>query len=117
MTATIAIVVGLLVAGVVIFATRRRETTEATPPDRPTIVAWLALGFGVAALLAFGLSALALLDATVPSISLAVAAVAIGIADWVRGDRTWATWVGLAAGGVPAVFWLVFFIGQLVLPH
>lgn len=117
MEATVAILVGLVVAGVIVFATRGRATTEATPPDRPTIVAWLALGFGGAALVAFGLSALALVDVTVASISLAVAAVAIGIADWVRGDRTWATWVGLAAGGVPALFWLIFFIGELVFPN
>ncbi len=117
MQATIAIIIGLALAGVVIFATQGRATAEATPPGRPSIVAWFTVAFGAAALFAFGVSALQVFDLLLVSIGSAVAAVVVGAADFVRGDRTWATWIGLAAGGVPAAFWLVFFIGQLVLPH
>ena len=48
------------------------------------------------------------------SIACAAAAVIIGVGAVLRRDRRWPTWVGLAAGVIPAVFWIAFVVGNLL---
>lgn len=48
------------------------------------------------------------------SIACAAAAIMIGSGAVLRHDRRCPTWVGLAAGVLPAVFWVAFAIGNIL---
>lgn len=115
MQASLSALIGALVAVAVIYFTRRDSEEE--PPEQTTIIAWIALGTGVMAALAFGASALQLFDAVLASIGLAVLAGTTAVAAYVRGDRTWPVWVGLATGGTVAAFWIVFLVASIVSPQ
>lgn len=116
MWATIAFLSGVACAGIVLAVLRAREPGSAGPPARPTVLGWTTLAFGVAAAGAFA-SAI-LLEAEIrgflASIACASAAVIIGVGAVLRRDRRWPTWVGLAAGVVPGVFWIAFAVGNIV---
>lgn len=115
MQATLSALIGALIAVAAIYFTRRDSEEE--PPENTTIIAWIALGTGLAAALAFGASALQLFDAVLTSIGLAVLSAATGVTSFVRGDRTWPVWVGLAAGGTVAAFWVFFLVATMVWPQ
>ena len=44
---------------------------------------------------------------------LGVLGLVIGLYAMVRRDRTWRTWVGLVAGALVVVSWLLFGVGEL----
>lgn len=120
MLATISLLIGLLL-GVAVLALGRRAAAAGQPASGTTTPAWLTLGFGLVALVAFaggtgfgsgpGNSALGWLNL---SIALGFAAVVAGIGLLRRGVRGWPIWAGLLAGLIPAIFWIWFALGNLL---
>ncbi|MEI2420461.1 hypothetical protein V6O07_09310, partial [Arthrospira platensis SPKY2] len=53
MWATVASVVGVVSAGIVLAITRAREPVSAGSATQPTALGWLTLGFGIIAAMAF----------------------------------------------------------------
>ena len=51
------------------------------------------------------------------SMAFGLVGLASGIYAAVRRDRSWRMWVGLVTGGLVAMFWLLFVVGELVFPH
>ncbi len=115
MWATIAFLVGVACAGIVLAVCRAREPGSADPAARPTALGWLTLAFGVMAAVALVSGILREAGGGyLASIACASAAVIIGVGAVLRGDRRWPTWVGLAAGVIPAVFWIAFAAGNIL---
>lgn len=119
MQATIALVLGVAVGAIVLATVGRGITPQAGLPPRPTALGWCAFAFGILALAAAGL-----MMASVPvvarapiSIALAVAAMVVGIGAMAKRDRHWPTWVGLGLGALPATFWVVFMLGEILGPR
>lgn len=115
MWATIAFLGGVAVASVMLVVFRTREPHPAGASAKPSALGWLTLASGIAAAAAFGVGAFtdAELGGYLASIACATAAVIIGSGAVLRHDRRWPTWVGLAAGVVPAVFWIAFAVGNI----
>ncbi len=116
MWATIAFLSGVACAGIVLAVYRAREPGSADPAARPTALGWLTLTFGVMAAIAFAGAIFfeAALYGLLASIACATVAVIIGVGAVLRRDRRWPTWVGLAAGVIPAVFWIAFAVGNIL---
>lgn len=116
MWATIAFLGGIACAGIVLAVCRAREPDSTDPAARPTALGWLTLAFGVTTVVAFvgGIFGEAGGGGYLASIACASAAVIIGVGAVLRRDRRWPTCVGLAAGVIPAVFWIAFAVGNLL---
>jgi len=80
------------------------------------VLGWLTLAFGVIAAMTFavGMFTDAGMGGNLASIACATAAVMIGIRAVLSHDRFWPTWVGLAAGVLPGVFWIAFAVGNIL---
>lgn len=81
---------------------------------------WTLLSLGVAAVLVFGLGVFGLIDyplAAVPAVAIPFAGMVLGVGRIVLGDRAWQSLLGLGLSAVPALFWILFAIGELVLGH
>jgi hypothetical protein len=118
MWASISFVVGIVVGSIALFAVGRAVTSAGGPSEKPTALGWCALGLGLAALLAGVLMMVgmpAVSDARI-SIALMAAAMVVSVGAAIRRDRHWPTWVGLTAGAIPALFWVLFVGGELVGP-
>jgi hypothetical protein len=109
-----------LTAVIILNVTRRREPEETQSEPQPTTLGWVILAFSLIAVTALALGAWLSPQTDnsglVPfnlSIMLAFAAVIIGIETLKRHERHWITWVGLAAGAVPATFWIIFALGNI----
>jgi len=116
MWATIAFLGGVAVASVVLVVFRTREPRPAGASARPSALGWLTLASGITAAAAFGVGVFtdAKMGGNLASIACAAAAVMIGVGAVLRHDRFWPTWVGLAAGVIPAVFWSAFAVGNIL---
>jgi len=116
MWATFAFLVGVAVAGDVIAVFRAHEPRPAGASARPTALGWLTLASGIAAAAAFAVGVFtdAEMSGYLASIACAAASVIIGIGAVLRHDRFWPTWVGLAAGVIPGVFWIAFAVGNML---
>lgn len=113
MWATIAFLVGVAVAGAVLAVCRTREPRSARASAQPSALGWLTLASGSTAAAAFAVGVFTELGGYLASIACATTAVIIGVGAVLRGDRRWPTWVGLAAGVIPAVFWIAFAVGNI----
>jgi hypothetical protein len=120
MLASISLVLGILTAVIVLNVTRRREPEETQSAPQPSTLGWVTLAFGLIAVTALAMGAWLSPQANnsglVPfnlSIILAFAAVIIGIGTLKRHERHWITWVGLAVGLIPAIFWIIFALGNI----
>ncbi len=114
MLASVSFVFGILLAIGIVFVFGRRK---------PAALGWCTLALG-------GIAAIALVLATsldsggtniglpfyLTSIAGAAAAVVVGVVAVKRQARRWPTWVGLALGLVPAIFWIVFALGHVIGP-
>ena len=116
MWATIAFLVGVAGAGVVLAVFRTREPRPAGASARPSALGWLTLASGIAAAAAFAVGVFtdAGMGGYLASIACAAAAIMIGSGAILRHDRLWPTWVGLAAGVIPGVFWIAFAVGNML---
>ena len=121
MFATVSFIFGILLAVIVLVLARRRGPQADGPAAKPTTLGWCTLAFGLtaAAALAVGtrLSPRADNSGMGPfliSIIFAFAAVVVGIATLVKRDRRWPALVGLLAGLVPAIAWIVFAAGYIL---
>ncbi len=116
MWATIAFLVGVACAGIVLAVSRSRVPRSTGGSAQPSALGWLTLASGSTAAAAFAVGVFT--DAEpggyLASIACAAAAVIIGVGAVLRGDRRWPTWVGLAAGVIPAVFWIAFAVGNIL---
>jgi peptidoglycan/LPS O-acetylase OafA/YrhL len=116
---TIALVSGILLGSILLIVTRRNKLSENTSSARPTWSAWLTLALGITAAAVF---AVAMIDARKigtlmwAAITLPVATMMLGMGGLARGDRRWPTWLGLAFGLLPALFWVVFVVGEVLGP-
>lgn len=123
-----AIVTAALVLGVLILHERRRRNAG---PGVPAVAGWTALAFGIAGALAVlvplvgnwlavggvdqpGVVAPWLLPA---SMALGLTGLTAGGYAFARRDRSWRVWTGLAAAGLVTGFWLLFLIGEALMPH
>lgn len=126
MQASVSLVVGLLL-GWVAYLWLGPKIDPENPSGRPSALAWAGFGFGLIAFLivASGLifsrmgldlgRGVAISPAV--SIGLAFAGVVDGVGAWMKGDRHWPTWAAFGVAGLPALFWVVFAVGELVVPH
>lgn len=121
MLATASFAFGILLALIILAAARRRELAVGGLVPKPTPLGWCTLAFGLTAVTAFTLALWLTPSGNLPgmglwliSIATAFAAVVVGVGTLRRRDRHWPTWVGLVAGLAPAVFWIVFAVGNLL---
>lgn len=122
MLATLSLAFGVLLGTIVLNRTRS-EGEQGRQTQRPTTLSWLTLVFGLttATTLVLGLRltpstddlSMVLLNI---SIAFAFAAVIAGLGNLRRQVRDLPTWVGLIAGLTPAIFWIVFAIGNIISP-
>ncbi len=120
MLATVSFVFGILLATIVLVVVRREPEVVGAAP-KPTTLGWCTLAFGLTAITAFAVAMWLTprsnnsgLGLNLISITLAFAAVVIGVGNLIRRDRHWPTWVGLVAGLTPAVFWIAFAAGNIL---
>ncbi len=110
---TIGLVAGLLAAWALL-----RLTAE-----RP-ISSWIALVMGLASAAVFSITVFPGRDidfsigpVSIPlTIGLEAAAIAFAAGALARGERRWPNWLGLVLAAGPALFWVVFVIGELFGP-
>ncbi|TLN26581.1 hypothetical protein FDZ74_01850 [bacterium] len=114
MLASVSFVFGILLAIGIVFVIGRRK---------PGALGWCTLALG-------GIAVIALVLATsldsggtnvglpfyLISIAGAAAALPMGGVALKRLARRWPTWVGLALGLIPAIFWIVFALGHVFGP-
>lgn len=116
MWATIAFVVGVVTAGIILAMTRAHTPDSDDPTTQPTALGWLTLAFGIIAATAFvfGMFTKTGIGGNLVSISSACTTIIVGSRAILRHDRCWPTWVGLVAGVIPGVFWIAFAIGNML---
>lgn len=121
MLASLAFIVGI-VSGIAVWALASRDLPAVIDPwGPPTVAAWWTLSLGVASVVAVIIGSGWVLGTPpselswlLASIALAVAALVVGAATLMRGDRHWPTWAGLVLGGLPALLWVGFLIANLL---
>jgi hypothetical protein len=120
MLASVSLVLGILIAAIILTVTRRPTQRMVDSAPKPTLLGWITLGFGLIATMALvlGMSLSsqpndAGLGAFLLSIALGFAAVVISIGAIIRRELHWLTWVGLAIGLFPAIFWIIFLFGNI----
>jgi len=118
MQASIAFLAGVALALIILAATRPKAAPAEEPSSRPKALGWSVLVLGLIGLATFAFGALRSTGGPVylTSIMCGYAALIAGIGALLRGERHWPTWVGLVASVVPALFWIVFLIGNIVSP-
>ncbi len=107
MQASIAFLVGIAIAVVLLVVTRGvHESTSG----------WISLALGASTAIVLGMGfALASTFPLFPlSIALGFATVIFGVGNLVRGNRHWTVWVGVVLGVLGAGFWLLFLAGELL---
>jgi hypothetical protein len=113
MLASMALLLGVAVGLIVLATVGRARGTG------PELGSWV-LALGALATAAFVATALiqrhpeVAAMAAVASIALAFSTVLVGIGALRRGARGPATWLGLALGGLPALAWIAFLVGNLL---
>ncbi len=116
-------VIGILLAVILLVLLRRRGPAAGEAAAQPTPMRWIIFACGLVALLTL---AAAWAWPRVPaaewllgvSVAFTVATVILGgfsLARRDRRDRGWPTWAGLIAGLIPAVFWLIFAAGYILI--
>jgi hypothetical protein len=120
MLASISLVLGILLAMVILYFTRRQTPESSLTVSKPTTLGWFTLAFGLIATMALvlGMSLSsqpnnAGLGPLLLSIALGFAAVVTSIGAIIRRELHWLTWVGLAIGLFPAIFWIIFAFGNI----
>lgn len=121
---------GLFLGGAV-YAVLGTRIDPKSPPKRASALAWVAMGFGITAALMVlsGLlgpvvfSALGIAPSMVfslpagLSIVFAFAGTVAAFGAYAKHDRHWPTWVGIAIGLLPVLFWVWFVVAEIVTPH
>ena len=103
----------------VAFAAFLLATVGRAPGTAPELGGWT-LALGTMAAVAFVATGLIqsvpeiAFTAGLASIVLSFSAVLVGIGALRRGARGRTTWLGLALGGVPALAWIAFLVGNLL---
>lgn len=95
MTGTVSVVTGIVLGLLVLLMSRPRIPDETGIPVFSRLPKWVALNFGI--------------DGG--------AALVLGAGGLIRGDRCWQNWAGAALGALPALFWVVFAVGEFAYPH
>lgn len=105
-----ALAVGLLIGGLLAWQWGRR-IDRSNPPRRPSTLAWVAMGLGIAAAACFLLSVISgmfpavgwLIPTSFQTLALATgtSAVITAFTAVARRDRHWPTWVAIGAAAVP----------------
>lgn len=112
------VIFGILLVILIWMIDRRRGTGAQAAEPKPIPLAWWTLGFGlgaiIALLLAMQLSHLRTGLLWQVSIVFSCAALVLGIQTLRRRERRWPVWAGLAAGLIPALFWVAFALGYLL---
>jgi uncharacterized membrane protein len=112
---TIGLVAGLLAAWALLRLTAERS-----------ISSWIALVMGLASAVIFSITVLPGRDidfsigpTSIPlTIGLESAAITFALGAFARGERRWSNWLGLVLASGPALFWVVFVIGEIFgAPH
>lgn len=121
MFAAISLSFGILLAIVILAITRRGKPVVGGPAQRPTVLGWWTLAFGLIAATAFALTIWWTITSNIVgrglnliSIAFGFAAVVVGVGNLVRRDGHWPTWIGLIAGLIPAVFWTAFAVVNIL---
>jgi hypothetical protein len=107
---------GILLGWVLLVATGRKKDAQAMPAVKP---AWLSLAMGSAAAAVFAVAMIGPVRnpfLMFTAIGLPTAAVVLGGGRLARGDRRWQIWLGFIFGLLPALFWVAFAIGEVVMP-
>jgi hypothetical protein len=119
--ASVSFVIGILLAVIVLAVAGRRAAEAGGPAPKPTTLGWCTLAFGLIAVAALALGAWLSprpnnsgMGPFLISIAFGFAAVLVGIGTLVKRDRHWPTWVGLVAGLVPAISWIIFAAGYII---
>jgi len=116
-------VIGILLAVILLVLLRHRGPAAGEAAAQPTPMRW---GIFACSLLALLTLVVAWAWPRVPaaewllgvSVAFTVATVILGgvsLARRDRRDRGWPTWAGLIAGLIPAVFWLIFAAGYILI--
>jgi len=115
---TLGLLVGLaLGAGLVAFSRTAKPASGSSADDG--VWPWTAMALGTAAVGAFALGIAGVIDtalAILPVIALEFAAIVFGLGRLVLGDRRWQSWLGAGLAFIPALFWVVFVIAEIVGP-
>lgn len=121
MLGTVSLVIGILLGTIVLVVSRRRKPDAAEPVQKPTVLHWWTLAFGLIAVAAFALAAwleprgiIQGLNLWLISIVFGFAAVSVCVGALKRRDRHWSVWAGLVAGLAIATFWIVFAAGYIL---
>jgi hypothetical protein len=116
-----------VILGVAIGLLLGRRIDSINRPPKPSVLAWTAFAFGVAAVIMLA-SALFLplalpgpagsvMNSAQISIVLSMAAVTDAVWAIVRRDRRWVSWTALVVGALPTLFWALFALGYLLDPN
>lgn len=109
---TIGLILGLGIGFGLIALSRMRNSAEWPR--------WALLSLGVIAGATFVIGILGFIDvpfAAIPSLALPFAGVVFGIGRMAQGDRNWQSIAGLTLAAIPGLFWIVFAVGELAVPH
>jgi hypothetical protein len=120
MIATVYSVAGLIVGTVLVLLLGRGFHRGGERPAKPTPLSWAGLVLGALAVLAVGLGFLKLdvpALGTTSSMAFAFAGLVVSVSALVKGDRHWPAWLALVLCAAPALFWLAFFVLEIVTPH
>lgn len=72
---------------------------------------WLESVFGGRVMIPLGLTGLGV------AVALAIAAITVGIVALRRGDRAWLVFAGFVPAVIVGGFWILFAVGELLIPH
>ena len=121
MLASIAFLLGILIAVTILKITHNQEILVTGLPRKPTPLSWIILGLGMTAV--FSLSTGFLINVQsiffnlyLLSITSASAAVIAGATSLIERNRPWPTWIGFGLASFPFLFWILFAAGHLFAP-
>ena len=118
MQASLSVLVGIVMGVVVLVFASRRGVFREDALHKTLPFDWIVLAAGALGLL---ILVTGMLFNTrwfpIPSILLAPFGATLSLGALIKKRRRWQVWVGLILGGLPALFWLLFFLGHVISPE